>query len=69
MKEILEGSGGRAKKFIDSDDSVYVAVIEKGVEKEAGFLRRIAGLVKGMIVDNSLFYASIYISTPLSKTR
>ncbi len=46
MKEILKGSGLRVKKFIDSDDSVYVAVIEKGVEEEAGFLRRIGGLIK-----------------------
>lgn len=46
MKEILKGSGWRVKKFIDSGDSVYVAVIEKGVEEEAGFLRRIGGLIK-----------------------
>lgn len=29
MKDILEGTGWRVKKFIDSEDSTYIAVIEK----------------------------------------
>ncbi|MFY1110448.1 MAG: class I SAM-dependent methyltransferase [Methanosarcinaceae archaeon] len=45
MKEILKGSGWRVKKFIDSNDSVFVAVIEKEVKEEAGFLGRIFGLI------------------------
>ncbi|HII01976.1 TPA: methyltransferase domain-containing protein [Methanosarcinaceae archaeon] len=46
MKEILKGSGWRIRKFIDSDDSAYVAVIEKEKEREAGFLGGIGGLIK-----------------------
>lgn len=52
MKKILKGSGWKIKKFIDSDDSMYIAIIEKESgkesekkpEKEPGFLRRITGL-------------------------
>ncbi len=46
MKEILKGSGWRVKKFIDSGDSVYVAVIEKEGGEEKGFLGRVVGLIK-----------------------
>lgn len=29
MKEILKNTGWRVKKFIDSDNSIYIAIIEK----------------------------------------
>ena len=29
MKEILKGTGWKAREFIDSDDSAYIAAIEK----------------------------------------
>jgi len=29
MKEILKGTGWKVKKFIDSEDSLYIAIIEK----------------------------------------
>lgn len=32
MKEILKGTGWKVKEFIDSDDSEYIAIIEKGAE-------------------------------------
>ena len=32
MKEILEGTGWKAREFIDSGDSSYIAIIEKVVE-------------------------------------
>jgi hypothetical protein len=32
MKEILDGTGWKVKKFVDSGNSLYVAIIEKATE-------------------------------------
>jgi len=34
MKKILRGTGWKVKKFLDSGDSSYIAIIEKATKSE-----------------------------------